>query len=141
MDGEEWRDWRLECAGLTWRVALPDDRDRVVALFGELDDRPDLFAPPVLITVVAEDLGGSIVDAFYVELVADITKLTTNRAGFAAAELLVPAIASLLQARKVRVAQMSVPRRWVNVMRESMERMGFAPASNQFAQWVRKVLP
>lgn len=142
LDVEAWRDWTIEHADLTWRVALPEDGNAVAALIEAQpvkQDRPDLFAAPVILTLVAEDFTGEIVDALYIELIAEITKITANRAGFDAYQLLLPHIRSFLHARNIRVAQMAVLPRWKRVMAASLERMGFWCIDSRFSCWVRKV--
>jgi hypothetical protein len=147
MDGQEWRDWRVEHSGLTWRVAEKSDSSAIESMLLASDkrmgeqDRPDLFDSPVLITLVAEDGSGAIVDGLYIELVADITKLTANRAGFDAWPHLMPPITGLLKARKIRLAQMFVIERWSKVMGKHLKAMGFSPTAARFASWVRRVVP
>lgn len=142
---DDWRDWRLEHAGLTWSVALPEDieaidalLDREEAKFGR-QDRPNLFEPPVMITLVAKNEAGEIVDGLSIELVAEIGKLTTNREGFSAYPKLLPHIGGFLQARGVRVAQMAVASRRVPAMQPMLEEMGFRPVEPVLSMWVRKV--
>ncbi len=147
MTSDDWRDWRLEASGLVWRVALPEDAEGLEALTAMTDarygqqDRPDFFEKPVLLTLVAEDASGVIVDGLYIELVADITKLTSNRNGFAAYPLLLPVIGGFLESRHVRVAQMSVLQRWTAAMAISLKKMGMMRTDGIFSHWVRKVRP
>ena len=77
----------------------------------------------------------------YIELIADITKLTTNRTGFDAMRALTPVIESFLASRQVRVAMMSVPERWSDVMAEKLKGVGFSLTSGKYTHWVRRVLP
>jgi len=144
MQTEDWRDWRLEHEGLTWRVALPEDADRIRGLLEVVDhrfglqDRPCLFAAPVLLSLIAER-DGHIVDGLYVELVAEIVKFSDNRAAFRAYPLLLPVIGSFLEARKVRVAQMNVLSRWERVMAPALQAMGFNRVAPKFSTWMRRV--
>jgi hypothetical protein len=141
----DWREWRLTHAGLTWRAALPEDAVAITSLIdaGERRlgrrDRPDLFAPPVILTLVAEDAAGVIVDGVAIELVADVTKFTDNRQGFAAFEKLVPVVGAFLDSRKIRVAQMWTPLRWTRAMARAMARMGFDCVAGRYAHWMRRV--
>lgn len=145
MQTEDWRDWRLEHDGLIWRVALQKDEPGIAGVLDAVDnrlgkqDRPDLYAAPVLLTLVAEDETGAIVDGLYIELVAEIVKFSDNRRAFDSYEKLLPYIGSFLQSREVRVVQMNVLSRWERVMSGSLERMGFGPIAPKFKTWMRKV--
>lgn len=145
MQTEDWRDWRLTHEGLAWRIALPEDSPGVHRLFEAVErrfgtqDRPNLFAPPVLLTLVAENSGGHIVDGLYVELVAEIVKFSDSRAAFAAYPKLLPYIGSFLQSRNVRVAQMNVLSRWERVMCGALAAMGFKRVAPKYSTWMRRV--
>lgn len=145
MTDEAWRDWRVEHEGLVWRVALPRDSEGMLRLLERVEqrfgpvDRPDPFSPPVLVTIVAENELGEIVDGLYVELVAEIVKFSDSRRAFSAYPLLLPHIGALLQARKVRIAQMFVRTRWERVMRPALMKMGFVSSTATYRHWLRKV--
>lgn len=146
-EAEQWRGWRLEHEGLTWRIAQPEDLPAIEEILGGVErkygtqDRPDLMDVPVLITLVCADADGRIVDGIYVELVAEIVKFGLDRSAFSAYEKLLPVIGGLLQARKVRIAQMATLKRWSSAMALPLKLLGFERADGKFAYWVRKVRP
>jgi hypothetical protein len=146
---QDWREWRLIDGELTWRAMVPEDDDRsdfwammekMNARFGP-QDRPDFLKSPVILTLVAEDAAGWIVDGVYIELVADITKLSTNRAGYASYEKLLPVIQGFLAERGIRLATMAVLTRWAPVMQASLEKMGFGLVDSKYCSWIRRVVP
>lgn len=146
MQNEDWRLWRLEHNGLTWRAALPKDVGWINDVIDDTEqhlradqDRPDPFAFPILLTLVAEDAEGRIVDALEIELVADIRKLGLDRRSFSAWEKLLPVIGQFLQERRVRVAHISTRKRWARLMAPALRAMGFETTDGKITHWLRKV--
>lgn len=145
VEEEHWRDWQVEHAGLTWRIAFPEDMPEIESIIGKMEakygaqDRPNLFSVPVLITLVCRDTDGRIVDGLYVEAIAEIVKFGTNRAAFSAYEKLLPHIGGLLAARGFRIAQMATLKRWASVMALPLTMLGFSRTDGRFAYWTRKV--
>jgi hypothetical protein len=144
---DDWRQWTLESHGLTWSIARPED---IPALHRLLDsahvkmgaqERPDWFEFPVVLTLVAKNLDGIIVDGLYVEFEAYIRKIGLNRQGMLSAEALVPMLGSFLVSRKIRIGRVAVPGRLSKIMRASMERMGLTDVTDKFSHWVMKLRP
>ncbi len=96
-------------------MATVNDLPEIEALWEALDarlgpqDRPDLFANPVVLTLVAEDARGQIVDAVYGEATIEWTMIGGTRRG---AQALPPLVETLKQfcGERVRYARVLVPR-------------------------------
>lgn len=147
LTDESWRNWSLESEGLRWRIALEQDLPALNHLLDTAhmmvgpQERPDFFAFPVVLTLVAEDADGIIVDGLYVEMEAYIRKIGLNKTGMLSAEALVPMLGSFLVSRKIRIGRVAVPARLARVMRDSMRRMGLVDVSNTFTHWAMKLRP
>lgn len=147
MDVESWRDWSLTSEGLRWRIAVPEDIPHLTMLLdsahmmvGE-QERPDFFAFPVVLTLVAENPEGIIVDGLYVEFEAYIRKIGLNKQGMRSAEALTPMLASFLVSRRIRLARIAVPTRLAKIMRRTVERTGMVDVTDRFTHWVMKLRP
>lgn len=144
---DNWRNWSLESAGLRWRIAEEKDLPALTRLLDSAhmmmgaQERPDFMAFPVVLTLVAENPEGVIVDGLYVEMEACIRKIGLNRQGMKSAEALVPMLASFIVSRKVRIVRVTVPKRLAKIMRGSMERMGMIDVTDRFIHFVRKLSP
>lgn len=147
MADESWRSWSLESEGLRWRIAVEKDLPALTQLLDAAhmmvgaQERPDFFSFPVVLTLVAENADGLVVDGLYVEFEAYIRKIGLSRQGMLSAEALVPMLGSFLVSRKIRIGRVAVPVRLARVMRDSMKRMGLVDVSNTFTHWVMKLRP
>jgi hypothetical protein len=145
MTDESWRNWSLTSEGLTWRIAVEQDLPYLTMLLNSAhmmvgpQERPDFFAFPVVLTLVAENSDGIIVDGLYVELEAYIRKIGLSRRGMLSAEALVPMLGSFLVSRKVRLGRVAVPKRLTKIMSASMRRMGLTDVTDKFSHWVLKL--
>lgn len=126
-----WAAWRKPAHGLTWRLAQPKDAPALVDLLDQMErrigvqDRPDFYAAPVLLTLVAEDAAGRIVTAVYAEAVAELTMVGLSREGMLGVAALEEELAGFLFARGFRVARLSIPARLERFMRATLERAHF----------------
>lgn len=147
MNNEDWKTWRQSSEGLTWRIAVLEDLPALTRLLDAAhmmvgaQERPDFFAFPVVLTLVAENADGVIVDGLYIEFEAYIRKIGLNRQGMLSAEALVPMLGSFLASRKIRLGRVAVPKRLAKVMGTSMERMGLIDVSEKFSHWAMKLRP
>ena len=147
MTNDDWRSWELTSEGLRWRIAVLEDLPFLTRLLDAAhlmagaQERPDFFAFPVVLTLVAENIDGVIVDGLYVEFEAYIRKIGLSRQGMLSAEALVPMLGSFLVSRKIRIGRVAVPVRLAKVMRASMERMGLVEVSRMFSHWAMKLRP
>ncbi|MGP8269104.1 MAG: hypothetical protein ACLQLH_03475 [Terracidiphilus sp.] len=147
MESESWLEWRAESHGLTWRVALPGDMpaiERIWKAKGKLvgnDSRPDLFAFPVVLTVVAEDERGRIVDGAFLECVVDITKLGASRRGFKSLMGISRFLAGFVASRKMRMVYAIMPF-WISrKMAPLLEKHGFEERDVILSHWAHRIIP
>lgn len=139
-----WANYRRRVGDLTWRLATVEDIPEILRLWRVTDrllgpqDKPMLFASPVLLTLVAEDGGGKIVDALYCEAVLDVTKIGCSRAGFDGAEVIVEDLRQWAARRSFRLARIAIPRALIGAMESVLRRFGFACA-DEFSHWVRRL--
>ena len=147
MDNDDWRNWSLTSEGLRWRIAVVEDLPALTRLWDAAQavagpqERPDLFSFPVVLTLVAEDINGLIVDGLYVEFEGFIRKVGLSRQGMVSAEALVPMLASFLVSRKIRIGRVAAPIRLAKVMAASLRRMGLTEVSESFRYWAMKLRP
>lgn len=87
---EFWKNWTKCTGSLRWRLATPDDlpairrlRNASQRLTGEPQRNPALFDMPVLLTLVAENQDGKIVDALYLEAQVELVKIGCSPDGLA----------------------------------------------------------
>lgn len=125
---------------MIWRLAVKSDLPRIHELWAEMDrkfgrqDRPDLFAMPVLLTLVAEDENGVVVSALYGECVVDWTMIGANREAGRMVDKLFPYLEHFLLERTIRVARVLVPKRIERHMQKLLPQM--RNISESFAQFV-----
>lgn len=144
MDIELWREWRRTSEGLTWRIALPSDAgaiermwDAKARVLGSKCDLPDLFAPPVILTLVAEDERGHVVDGAFLEAVIDVTKLGARPGGFKSLAGVADELAYFVRSRKFRRVTAAMPRKASERMAEGLKAAGFQ--HEQLELWDRWV--
>ncbi len=79
---EFWKGWTKKTGLLTWRLATPDDLPSIRRLrniserfMGMPQRDTPLFSMPVLLTLVAENENGKIVDCLYLEAQVELVKM------------------------------------------------------------------
>lgn len=93
-----------------------EDAPRVIELWREMDgklgqqDKPNLFAMPVVITLVCEDEQGVIQSAIYGEAVVDFTAIGTDRGAMTGVHEIFPELARHLSERSIRIVRVLVPK-------------------------------
>lgn len=129
MDGFDHK-WRQATdKGRTWRLANFNDLPRLNELWDGMEqrlgkqDRPDLFAMPVTLTLVAEDETGTVVAGIYGEAVIDWTMIGTDRKTAESINDLFPMLRQYLGERSIRVARVLVPKRLAKGMAEALPQM------------------
>jgi len=82
MNTEHWKGWSKRTGKLVWRLAVPADLPSIRRLrnvserfLGQPQRNPTLFSMPVLLTLVAENERGRIVDCLYLEAQVELVKL------------------------------------------------------------------
>jgi hypothetical protein len=137
-------EWRMKVEnGLTWRLAKPEDMPHLLELWHSMEkklgrqDKPDLFAMPVVLTLVAEDEQGVIVSGVYGEAVIDFTGIGTDRRSMACLGELFPVLEAHLLERTIRTVRVLVPRRLAKGMKAVLP--GLSEITQQFAQFVYQI--
>lgn len=110
-------------------------KDRI----GVTPDCPDMFAPPVIVTLVAEDESGTIVQGLYMEMVVDLTMLGLHREAFDSAEVLLPTLAGLAFSRRIRTGRVTTLRSMRSRVRKMLEKVGFRTDAGAVDHWVFRV--
>jgi hypothetical protein len=106
-------------------------------LVGAKCSLPDLFAPPVVLTLVAENEWGRIVDGVFLEAVCDVTKLSATPKGFQSLTVIADELAAFAHSRKFRRITAAMPKKASERMAEGLTRAGFQP--QQLSLWDREV--
>lgn len=145
MDPIYWKDYRKQAGGLTWRLATLEDVPAIIALWMTTDkllgpqDKPHLFAFPVLLTLVAVDEDGKIMDAVYFEGEVSVTKIGASKDGFEAFAPVVEDARNWLKAIGFRLARITIPAELQAVMAPTLRSYGFVNTCSKFAHWVRRL--
>lgn len=141
----DWSIYRKRVGDLTWRAATFDDVPVILRLWKTTDrllgeqDKPMLFARPVLLTLVAEDDAGRIVDALYLEATVDITKIGCSRSGFEGALPLAEDLRQWLRSRGFRMARITVPIKLRDRMAAVLRGFKFWPSDELLSHWIRRL--
>jgi hypothetical protein len=141
---EFWKDYRKTTGRLTWRLATPGDLPRIRRLINvserflhQKQSRIGLFSPPVLLTLVAENERGKIVDALCVESVVEISKIACTRAGFEETAGLEADLYTWLRGVGFKQAIINTNHGLRERMRPILERLGFRCKDDIFSRWTR----
>jgi hypothetical protein len=141
---EPWREWRAESDGLVWRIAVAEDAGVIARmweakarLLGAKCSLPDLFASPVVLTLVAEDERGRVVDGAFFEAVIDCTKLSGRPGGFQSLTGIAGELGAFFQSRTFRRATAAMPPKVSEKMAAGLERAGFV--HQQLELWERSL--
>ena len=145
MEVVDWSTYRKQVGELTWRAATFADVPAILRLWKATEkllgaqDKPMLFARPVLLTLVAEDANGRIRDALYVEATIDVTKIGCSQAGFEGALPIAEDIRLWLKGRGFRTARICVPLKLKERMREVLRTFRFWSADESLSHWIRRL--
>lgn len=144
MDIEAWRQWRAESEGLTWRVAVPEDMPAITRmweikarLIGSKCELPDLFRTPVVLTLVAEDHWGRVVDGVFFEAVIDCTKLSAKPSAFRSLTAIAAELGAFFRGRKFRRVMAAMPKNASERMADGLTKAGFE--QQQLCLWERNL--
>jgi galactitol-specific phosphotransferase system IIC component len=86
---------------------------------------PDLFASPVVLTLVAEDQRGRVVDGVFFEAVIDCTKLSARPGGFRSLTGIAAELGAFFKSRSFRRTLAAMPPRISDKMEDGLKRAGF----------------
>lgn len=142
----DWKSYQRTYSGLTWRLATLDDLPAILKLWkakerflGCAQDLAPLFSRPTLITLVAEDADGNIVDGLVAEAHIDITKLGVSRTGFESTIAVADDIADWLKERGFRMASIVVPKSLSSRMAGVLTKMGFRSKESRSVYWSKRL--
>lgn len=146
LEVEFWRNYKRRTGALTWRVATPEDlpaidRLRVVSerFLGREQSAPDLFKPPILLALVAEDKSGAIVDLVYAEAQVEIVKVACTRQGFKEAWILEQDLSHWLKVRGFKKAIIRTTHRLKHAMCDALLGAGFRCHDTIISYWTRQL--
>jgi|ERR1700744_6449582 len=151
----DWEHFSFRAGNVTWRIARPKDiqaidelleeKDRALRIMGVLpvgrhSPRPAMMSFPTLITLVAENDQGIVVDGLFIEAVADMTKMSLREDTFAGlSDGLADDLAAWLKSRRFRLVNVVVPKRFGNRMSGRLLEMKFIPSATRFLHWFRRL--
>jgi hypothetical protein len=146
LEIEFWRSYR-KCTGeLTWRCALPGDRDaiervtRITERFLDVPQRrPDLFGRPVLLALVAENAQGRIVDVLYLEAHVELKKVGVTRAGFEESTEIAEDLARWLKGLGFRSVWANNLPRLKKAMEKVFTGLGFECLDGKMSVWRKRL--
>jgi hypothetical protein len=141
---ERWKDYRRCTGKLTWRLATPDDlpsirkmRNISERFLHQKQSQIGLFSPPVLLTLVAENERGKIVDCLYVQSIVEISKISCTEAGFEETAGLEADLYAWLREIGFKQAIINTNHGLREWMRPVLEKLGFTCKDDTFSRWVR----
>jgi hypothetical protein len=139
-----WRDWTLNTGKYTWRLATSNDtfriddlRKRTELLTGEKQRDPNLFAMPVLLALVAQDKDGNVVDCLYVEVNAELVKMSCDPDSFKEVAKLEPDLITYLRSIGVKSVMATTLHRHKEKMTGGLMSLGFSCMDRIFSYWRR----
>jgi hypothetical protein len=144
MDAGFWKNYRRTTGKLTWRLATSDDLPRIRKMrnaterfLRQKQSQIGLFSPPVLLTLVAENEQGNIVDAAYVQAVVELCKITCNDVGFEETAGLAEDIFTWLRGIGFKQAIINTNHGLRERMRPILEKVGFKCEDDTFSRWTK----
>ena len=146
MDANFWKDYRKTTGELTWRLATPDDLPRIrkmrnttERLLHQRQDQIGLFSPPVLLTLVAENEHGKIIEALYVESIVEIRKISCTTSGLEETAGLEADLYQWLRGIGFKQAIINTNHGLRERMRPVLEKLGFKCQDGIFSRWTRRL--
>lgn len=143
---EFWKDYRKTTGALTWRLAVPDDllairrlRNASERFLNQRQRKIPLFSSPVLLTLVAEDETGRIVDALFVESQVEIIKIGCSQAGFDETAGLEPDLCAWLRGIGFKRANIRMVHSLKEKMASLLGGLGFSCGDKEFSHWTRNL--
>lgn len=144
MDANYWRDYRRTAGDLVWRLAIPEDQpaiDRIrevsERLLNEKQKSPNLFGAPVMLTLVAEDTAGNVVEALYVEAQVEIVKMGLSADSFTATLDIEKDLYAWLSGLGIERATVRTRLSLKDRMRPVLSFLGFENEDDDFSHWKR----
>jgi hypothetical protein len=141
---EQWKGYSKKTGRLTWRLAVPDDlpairrlRNIAERFLHQKQSQIELFSPPVLLTLVAENEHGKIVDCLYVQSIVEISKISCTEAGFEETAGLEADLYAWLRGIGFKQAIINTNHGLRERMRPLLEKLGFKCGDDTFSRWTR----
>ena len=141
-----WKDYRKTTGTLTWRLATPDDLPAIRRLrnisewfLKQPQRNPTLFDLPILLTIVAENQRGQIVDALYVEAQIELVKMACTAKGFEESAGLEEDLSRWLKDIGFKTVHLTTPLNLKEKMRAIAEKLGFKCQDDLFSYWKRRL--
>ena len=139
-----WKDYRRCTGSLTWRLATPNDLPRIRRLrnisqrFLGMPQRDiPLFSMPVLLTLVAENERGKIVDCLYLETQIEVVKIGCNAGAFEETGGLEEDMARWLRRIGIKTVLVTTTEKTENRMEAFLHKLHFYRAEAMFRYWKR----
>lgn len=146
MDANYWKDYRRTAGDLSWRLAVPEDqaainriREASERLLNERQKAPNLFAAPVMLTLVAEDAIGNVVDALYVEAQVEVVKMGLSADSFTATLDIERDLYAWLRGLGIKRATVRTRSSLKEAMRPILSFLGFECEDDDFSHWTRDI--
>ena len=144
MDASFWKDYRKTTGKLTWRLATADDLPKIRRIrniserfLHQRQSQISLFSPPVLLTLVAENEHGKIVECLYIQSVVEISKISCTEAGFEETAGLEADLYQWLRGMGFKTATIRTRKSLKEKMRVVLEHLGFHCEDDSFSRWTR----
>ena len=141
---EFWKDYRKTTGSLTWRLAVPDDLPRIRRLrniserfLGMPQRDTRLFSMPVLLTLVAENERGKIVDCIYMEAQVEVVKIGCDAGAFEESGALNEDLGRWLRSIGIRTVLVTTTERTEKRMTSFLHKLCFHRAEAMFRYWKR----
>jgi hypothetical protein len=136
--------WRLRTSnGYVWRLARIEDLLRVHQMWFEQEQRVgkaarlDLMKMPAVLTLVAENDAGEIVEALYGEATVEWASIGLERGALETVSELFPALERFCGERSVRLCRVNVPRRLAALVSRFIP--GMKRIDREMAQFVFRI--
>lgn len=141
---ELWIGWTKKTGSLTWRLGTPDDLPAIRRLrniserfLHQRQSQIGLFSPPVLLTLVAENEKGKIVEALYVQSIVEISKIGCTGSGLDETAGLEADLYAWLKKIGFKQAIINTNHTLRERMRPVLEKLGFKCQDGMFSRWTR----
>jgi hypothetical protein len=141
---EFWNGWTQKTGTLSWRLAGTDDLPAIRKLMnatqrltGEVQRNPRLFSMPTLLTLVAQNEDGKIVDCLYVEAQVEIVRMACNPESMEESSKLEPDLVQWLRSIGIRTVLATTLPGHREKMVAGLEASGFKCLDQIFSLWRR----
>lgn len=142
MDASFWKGYSKKTGRLTWRLATADDllamrriKNVTERFLNQRQKVSPLLSSPVLLTLVAENEKGKVVDVLYVEAQVEICKMACTQAGFEETTGLAEDLHEWLKGVGFKSANIKMNLNLKETMAPQMKELGFTCVDDRFSHW------